>query len=70
MDLIELKPEQKYLFTEFPHGVFPMGQWLSQSISELIAPGNRYCKGNCLNSSYSFYLFMVPFNSLSLSLSL
>lgn len=41
----ELKPEQKYLFTEFPHGVFPMGQWLSQSISELIAPGNRYCKG-------------------------
>eukprot|EP00981_Chlorochromonas_danica_P001116 scaffold247_cov172-Ochromonas_danica.AAC.31 len=32
-------PQEKYLFLEFPHGVFPMGQFLSSAIVHKITPG-------------------------------
>ena len=40
----ELKPGQKYLFCEFPHGVFPMGQFLCAPILDQIIPrGESVC---------------------------
>jgi 2-acylglycerol O-acyltransferase 2 len=39
----KLDPNEKYLFTEFPHGIFPMGQFLSASLIRDIAPGQMIC---------------------------
>jgi hypothetical protein len=33
--------DRKYLFAELPHGVFPMGQFLSLFIVEKILPGSK-----------------------------
>lgn len=35
----KLDVKKKYMFLEFPHGVFPMGQFLSASLVDEIAPG-------------------------------
>ncbi len=37
------KHEQKYFFFEFPHGVFPMGQFVSASVIDQITPGKFIC---------------------------
>jgi 2-acylglycerol O-acyltransferase 2 len=37
--------DQRYLLVEEPHGYFPMGQWLSQSVSAQLFPGLRCVKG-------------------------
>ena len=34
---------ERYMFFEFPHGVFPMGQFLSASLIEEILPGHVIC---------------------------
>jgi diacylglycerol O-acyltransferase 2, plant len=33
----------KYMFFEFPHGIFPMGQFLSASLIKEITPGRMIC---------------------------
>lgn len=35
--------EKKYMFLEFPHGIFPMGQFLSASVIDDICPGQMIC---------------------------
>lgn len=35
----KLHPEAKYMFAEFPHGIFPMGQFLSASMIKVLTPG-------------------------------
>jgi len=42
--LIE-EPNTRFIFSEHPHGIFPMGQWMSQSIYRKCFPNWRYCKG-------------------------
>jgi hypothetical protein len=32
-------PSARYMFAEFPHGIFPMGQFLSASMIKTITPG-------------------------------
>lgn len=39
----KLQKDQKYMFFEFPHGIFPMGQFLSASLIEEIFPGHMIC---------------------------
>lgn len=39
----KLPPEEKFIFFEFVHGVFPMGQFLSASLIDDIAPGQMIC---------------------------
>lgn len=34
-----MKANEKYIFFEFPHGVFPMGQFLSASLIDEFSPG-------------------------------
>jgi diacylglycerol O-acyltransferase 2, plant len=36
-------PKNRYFFFEYPHGVFPMGQFLSVSVVEQITPGRDIC---------------------------
>lgn len=36
-------PEERYFFFEAPHGVFPMGQFLSVSVVDEITPGKDTC---------------------------
>lgn len=39
----KLKKDQPYFFFEFPHGIFPMGQFLSASLIKEITPGKKIC---------------------------
>jgi 2-acylglycerol O-acyltransferase 2 len=39
----KLEKDQKYMFFEFPHGIFPMGQFLSASLIKDIFPGHMIC---------------------------
>ena len=49
--------EKKYIFLEFPHGIFPMGQFISASMIEEGFPGEMICgTGNLLNSISSTIL--------------
>lgn len=38
-----LKKDSRYVFFEFPHGIFPMGQFLSASLIREITPGKMVC---------------------------
>ena len=52
--------EKKYMFLEFPHGIFPMGQFVSASIIEEGFPGEMICGTGTLSFTNdklsSFYL--------------
>eukprot|EP01129_Flabellula_baltica_P004303 TRINITY_DN1489_c0_g1_i1.p1 TRINITY_DN1489_c0_g1~~TRINITY_DN1489_c0_g1_i1.p1 ORF type:complete len:353 (+),score=48.59 TRINITY_DN1489_c0_g1_i1:100-1059(+) len=37
--------EDRFLFAQHPHGIFPVGQWLSQASYDMAFPKLRYCKG-------------------------
>mmetsp|Transcript_15921 Transcript_15921/g.21054 ORF Transcript_15921/g.21054 Transcript_15921/m.21054 type:complete len:356 (-) Transcript_15921:167-1234(-) len=37
----ELDPKKKYMFAEFPHGIFPMGTFLSASVVPEYFPGQK-----------------------------
>lgn len=39
----KFKENQKYMFFEFPHGIFPMGQFLSASLIKELTPGHMIC---------------------------
>jgi 2-acylglycerol O-acyltransferase 2 len=39
----KLDVKKRYMFLEFPHGVFPMGQFLSASLVDDISPGQMIC---------------------------
>lgn len=39
----KLKKGKRYMFFEFPHGIFPMGQFLSASLIREITPGTLVC---------------------------
>uniref|UniRef100_A0A6V1SPI9 Acyltransferase n=1 Tax=Heterosigma akashiwo TaxID=2829 RepID=A0A6V1SPI9_HETAK len=40
---VPLDPKRKYLFAEFPHGIFPMGSVLSASVVQEFFPGQKIC---------------------------
>jgi len=40
---VAFEKDKKYMFYEFPHGIFPMGQFLSASVIEEIFPGHMIC---------------------------
>lgn len=40
---VSFEEGKKYIFFEFPHGIFPMGQFLSASIIDVIFPGHMIC---------------------------
>ena len=40
---VSFEEGKKYIFFEFPHGIFPMGQFLSASIIDEIFPGHMIC---------------------------
>ncbi len=39
----KLDPNKRFIFFEFPHGIFPMGQFLSASLIREITPGKMVC---------------------------
>jgi hypothetical protein len=45
--------DQNYIFFEFPHGVFPMGQFISASVIRDMTPGKMIC-GSGANVIFSF----------------
>jgi 2-acylglycerol O-acyltransferase 2 len=49
----KLSDEKRYIFFEFPHAVFPMGQTLSASILRDITPGKKVC-GSGANVVFAF----------------
>ena len=40
---MKFEGDEKYIFFEFPHGIFPMGQFLSASLIEEMFPGKMIC---------------------------
>jgi 1-acyl-sn-glycerol-3-phosphate acyltransferase len=49
-----IKDGENYIFFEFPHGVFPMGQFVSASVIREITPGRMIC------GSGADIVFMFP----------
>jgi len=47
---------RRYIFAEWPHGVFMMGQWLSQSVHGQIFEGTAYTKGAAADATLAFPL--------------
>jgi 1-acyl-sn-glycerol-3-phosphate acyltransferase len=39
----KLDPEKKFIFFEFPHAIFPMGQVLSTAVVDEVCPHKRIC---------------------------
>lgn len=39
----KLIPSQRYILYEFPHGIFPIGQFLSAHYIDKITPGDMIC---------------------------
>jgi len=50
---INFEEGKRYMFFEFSHGIFPMGQFLSASIVENISPGKKVC-GTAANVVFMF----------------
>jgi len=50
---VKLETGKKYIFFEFPHGIFPMGQFLSSSIVEDAFPDRMIC-GTAANVVFMF----------------
>ena len=50
---LKLEKGKKYIFFEFPHGIFPMGQFLSASVVEECFPHQKIC-GTAANVVFMF----------------
>lgn len=46
-------PSGRYIFAEWPHGIFMMGQWLSQASHDIVFPG-PHTKGAAADSTLRF----------------
>jgi 2-acylglycerol O-acyltransferase 2 len=57
---IKLEKGKKYMFFEFPHGIFPMGQFISASVIDVLFPGDMIC-GLAADVIFAFPSKHIPF---------